>query len=445
MLKAGFYEKQITPPLGCSMSGDFVPRYSEDVMDELYAKAVVISNDEEIVAILSVDATEIDAGIRQKVVERVTSFVDIKPENIVVHATHTHYSSPNTSGIAYEVQPLEIQHMAYFVLLLADAIILAYKRLKPVSIKYAKAYEDSISFNRNYKMKDGYIMSNPGFENPDIVEAHAGIDPEIPILFFEDENGKPVGLLWSFACHQCCGCIGPNNTKSYTGDFSCITAKNFKDDFGMDFVSIFFAGTCGNINHINPFSKPTPRDHYVKMGHILHEDIKKALETASVSQEDVLKVKTKLMSLKKGKLTETEIKEAHNIINELADKDVKYTVFDPQSDFLKLVFAKTKLAHAKKQDEDFKFQIQVIHIGDCNFYTMPGEIFVQFGLMVKEKSPSDKNFVVELCNDDIGYVPVRELLNEKRLYESSVGWSRMADIEAGYILVDELLKMANEI
>ena len=41
-----------------------------------------------------------------------------------------------------------------------------------------------------------------------------------------------------------------------------------------------------------------------------------------------------------------------------------------------------------------------------------GEVFVEIGLAIKQKSPFKNTFVIELCNDDIAYVPTRKAFTE---------------------------------
>ena len=44
MLQCGFYEKEITPPLGSDIPGYFMKRPSTGVLDRLYAKAFAVSD-----------------------------------------------------------------------------------------------------------------------------------------------------------------------------------------------------------------------------------------------------------------------------------------------------------------------------------------------------------------------------------------------------------------
>ena len=43
---------------------------------------------------------------------------------------------------------------------------------------------------------------------------------------------------------------------------------------------------------------------------------------------------------------------------------------------------------------------------------LPGEIFVELGLAIKERSPFRHTIVNELCNDSIGYVPTAKAYAE---------------------------------
>jgi len=45
MLRVGFYEKEITPPLGCCIPGYYTPRIADGVKDKLYCKALSVSNE----------------------------------------------------------------------------------------------------------------------------------------------------------------------------------------------------------------------------------------------------------------------------------------------------------------------------------------------------------------------------------------------------------------
>ena len=89
-LRAGCAKVDITPPLGLKLIGS-QGKPSDSVLDELYARALVLCDGANTVAIVSVDLLyapleEITNPVRTLVAER----LGIPPQNVMVCATHTH-------------------------------------------------------------------------------------------------------------------------------------------------------------------------------------------------------------------------------------------------------------------------------------------------------------------------------------------------------------------
>ena len=61
-----------------------------------------------------------------------------------------------------------------------------------------------------------------------------------------------------------------------------------------------------------------------------------------------------------------------------------------------------------------------IRIGDVGVVGLPGEIFCELGMEIKNCSPAKHTIVVELANDAIGYMPAEEAFGQGR-YESTPG------------------------
>jgi hypothetical protein len=53
-------------------------------------------------------------------------------------------------------------------------------------------------------------------------------------------------------------------------------------------------------------------------------------------------------------------------------------------------------------------ETQVIRFGDAVFCSAPGELFVEWGLQMKQWSPFPYTFIAELANDSVGYIPTYE-------------------------------------
>ena len=72
------------------------------------------------------------------------------------------------------------------------------------------------------------------------------------------------------------------------------------------------------------------------------------------------------------------------------------------------VWALRALEIADRKQSTISTRVQAICVGDVSFVAVPCELFHELGLDIKRKSPFPHTVVVELANDNIGYVPRRE-------------------------------------
>ena len=235
MFKIGLYEREITPLFGNSLCGYFNIRLVDGVKEKTYAKAVVIEKDTETVAMLAIDACEIGDGVISAIRERVQKYIDIKDENVLIAATHSHTAGPGSIDNAGADEKLDSFYLDWLSKACADTIILAYQRRRDAKIKFTKTEIYGTTFIRNYNMKNGSVRTNPGIGNPDIIEPRGEVDYDAPVFFFEGANGENLGMMYSFANHQ-----DSVDGTEVSGDWSSIVARRMKEKFGMDFISIFF-------------------------------------------------------------------------------------------------------------------------------------------------------------------------------------------------------------
>ena len=94
MFEFGFYEKEITPPLGCGIPGYFNIRRGCDVLDRLYARAVVVKEADEKIAIISVDGLQPEKNICKAITDRIAKYTGIPRNNVMIGFTHSHTAIP---------------------------------------------------------------------------------------------------------------------------------------------------------------------------------------------------------------------------------------------------------------------------------------------------------------------------------------------------------------
>ena len=420
-MRASFYECDITPPLGGYIMGHYKKVLGEDVLDCLYAKALVIEDEGDFAAIVAVDTLSIPEEMHEIVTKRIFDYTEISPECVCISSNHTHkgapvFDSPEINCFA------DAAYRDVFFRRVADAVILAYKRLgdEPVTVKFGKIEVPGIGYNRDGITEDGRLVTHVrGKKN---IKAILGqTDPELSVIGFE-KNGKLIGAIMNFACHQDC----TGSVQSYSGDYSSVMAKELKEVYGNDFVSLFLLGTCGDINNAH-YDTATPKKKHQTIGKTL-------AEAARIAMADGVEIGSGV----------AVVKEIIKIKRRIADAEYLAKAFH---EWDKVGRLRNLLYYHASNDKEFsELYVQAIRIGNTCIYVLPGEMFVQSGLRIKAESPYENSIVVENSNSYCGYVPTENAFGENSdLYEASLCYHSCLVPEAGNLLTEKALELGEKL
>lgn len=434
MLKAGFWEIEITPPLGCVIPGYYTPRYADGVRDKLYAKALAVSDGENTVAMLSVDAIGIGTDIVDGITKRASSLSKIPEGNISVSSTHTHTGIPCGSE---DKADNEFDEM--LIRLAGDCITLAASNMKEACIKFGTEAVTGIAFNRVYIMEDGRYQTAPEIGDRTVKEPSGPIDTELSVLYIEDKDNNPLGAIINYACH-------PDVVKGskYSGDWPSIISYEMKDKFGRDFVSLFINGACGNINHVDVINGEVypPSEHYITMGKTVAKGTFSAIDKAENVADSGVNAKKEYLEIKHGEFSEERLERAKyldaNYELEIGEEPIALGAGDEL--MAEIIIAKKLLRFYNERKDFGTLCVQVIKIGDVYFYAMPSEPFVEFALDIKANSPSSKNIIAEISNGPAGYLPLPHMFFDS-VYESR-RTSAYYEKNAGNIITERLKELA---
>ena len=78
------------------------------------------------------------------------------------------------------------------------------------------------------------------------------------------------------------------------------------------------------------------------------------------------------------------------------------------------------------------------------FVGLPGEMFVEFGIAIKERSPFRHTGVAIYANDYAGYVATREAYHGGS-YEVWPALNARVGREGGYLIVDKAVELLHEL
>ncbi len=445
MFKCGFYEKDITPPLGETIPGYGMLRIADDVLTSLYAKAVAIETGGKCLIMISVEALFLPKIAYEKAVEIIEKNTGILSECVMINATHIHTGGPVVYEETKYKEAFKTPDWEYIKMLgrqIGDCGVLAYQRLKPMTARFNKGELYGVSFIRNYYMKDGTIKTNPGLQNPDIVGSVGEIDPELPVFFFFDEENTPKGAIVNFALHH--DCVGG---MKYCSDYSGVLAENLKKEFGNEFVTVYINGACGNINHVNvniTQKEYNETVHYKRIGNIMTDFVLKLYESAKDFEIDCVDSKTDVLDITRREISQERIEEAKYLIDIVSLDNIEIDISRTDSLEYKRTYAERILNRALMKKIS-SVKVQVMRFGKCVVFAVPSEIYTDFGIIMKKGSPSDINIVAELANGEPScYIPTKTIFESKGNYEGDIT-SASFEEDTGEKITDLAIKLSKEI
>ncbi|MDE2817644.1 MAG: hypothetical protein OXM03_07885 [Chloroflexota bacterium] len=433
-LQAGAATANITPWLGIEVPGSHRTRYAEGVDDELLAKALVIDNGDMRIALITCDLIVMPQGMADRAKERIAARCDIPPENVMINATHTH----TAAGVADLLGTGEDKaYVEWAPLKMADAVEVATHRMQAARIGFATAHEDRISFNRRWHMRDGTVRMNPGAGNPDLVKPTYPKDPEVTMLYVEGADGRPIAAVSNFVLHY----VGTDNGLAISADYFGHFHRLIQRYLDPQCVGMVWNGTSGDINN-NDYSgkiRWTASGHKqaIKMANVLAGHLITEIQLMEMQDELVLGAAVGTFDFERKDITDEDLAMAEKI---LAVPAGTYTGYD--SGPFSWVVGQT-LPHGLSDVYAVECQrlaqmplshsapVQALRLGDASIVALPGEIFVEFGLNIKQQSPASPQFVVSLANGYIGYVCTDKALTEHGGYETWAGYSSLGGVGTG--------------
>ena len=432
-LMAGCSRVKITPPVGTPLDGNVRDKGCEGVHDDIYAKALVLNDGEKEIAIVSCALCAIPRAMVEDIRKIVEKRCTIPKENILVCVFHTH-SGPTTGAIFKQVNE---DYLSSLPERIASSICEAKQNVKKVKIKFASGEERELPNNRRIRMKDGTLRMNWEHLSLNEVDKPAGpVDPEVGVVMIEGLNGKPIAILINYTCHPA---ILAGDNFLISEDYPGYTMRLIEKKTGG--ICLFTNGAAGNINHINIFNPDQRRGFYEaeRLGTILGKKVLSIIGVAKPIPVERLKMIREEIELPLRKISASEIEKAKKLIE--GKKVKKISMIDGLSDE---VYAEQILTLSKINEKSLTSEIQAISLGDIALVSIPGELFVEYGLEIKKKSPFPHTFIVGYANDYVGYIPTLKAFGEGG-YEVRTGIASKLDPGVGEAIIKKALTLLEKI
>jgi neutral ceramidase len=413
-LQAGAARVVITPPVGVPLSGYFAAegrkQTAQDVHDDLYARALVLNDGEQTVAIVTTDLIGLDdeeTGFVRALVERETG---IAPQQLIVACTHTHSGPIVRPFPPGDLVPGQADEHYFRLLprLIASAVIMAQRKQRPATLG-AGSGTCFININRREILPDGTLRGLPFLgRNPEGIT-----DREVGVLRVDDAmTGEAVAVLLSYACHPVV--LGPN--VEISADYVGYTVNFIEQVLGRNAVALFANGAQGDMNSI---VHPGTYADAERLGTILGAEALQVALSIQTQSEVRIQTATRRTELPLNPAASPErqrdyirfLEEEHRRF--VAEGDAR-RAWDIE---MRLAVAHYRLYNREHMQQP-SMPAEVTAFGlkgkgtSVGLVSEPAELFCTYGIQAREQSPFFTTLVLGLANGFIGYVPTPNVYTE---------------------------------
>ncbi len=451
VFKVGYAKTNVNPPMGIDIRGYFVERFADGILDDLEAIALALELGKKRVLLITVDNCSLSNNIIAEIREKIYEKVGVPADAILIHSTHTH-TGPRATIENGEGAPIKVdlilKYREFLISKLVEISSFALADLKPAKMGYAVSKAPNISFVRRFKMKDGSFKTNPGVNNPDILEPVGEIDDSVNVLRFDREGAETIVLV-NFGDHP--DVVG--GTK-ISGDWPTLTRIQLEKAIDNT-KCIFFNGAQGDINHVNVHPKDGDLNgmfldfddvsrgypHAIHMARVVAGAVMQVYEKVKYVEVDSLNYQLKSVDFFTNKGTPEELVLAHKYNDlHLAGKDDEIPF---KAMMLTTVVAEAgRMVEMENAPEKLPMLLTAISIGKVGFIGIPGEPFNEIGKGLKTAEGYDMVLPCCLTGND-GYFPMSDSYDQGGYEGRSSRWKRGTGeqlIAEGKKLLEELQK-----
>ena len=430
---------------------EITDREAGPVHDPAFVTAIVFDDGTTRAAVVAVDAVAIGGigrigdGYLPRVRAELSAELGIPPGNLLVNASHCH------AAVRGDTDLLTVQ-----------AVRQAWAAREPVAVGCGTAREDRISENRRVRLVGGGEADmRRAYPLPaDAEVAGVGpIDSQVGILRVDRLDGRPLAVLYSFACHP----IMNPPARGSSADFPGVAAQVVEEALGEGCLAVFVQGCGGDVNPIRYKETRVPPDAE-PLGTMLGATVLAGRRAIEVAPDATLAAARTALELPRADDYERRIEaieaERAALVAGLRSTNVNFKSFlplylagglDPEfpthhaqatlrdrgvgredlpqmaaegrrqvEDYLhnirameRLTRLNTNLALLRMHQEqtrragDTPLVVEVcgLRVGDFRLVTFPGELTVEVGLAIKERSGMPHAFVAGYTNGYIYYTP----------------------------------------
>ena len=263
--EAGWSSRSITPPIGTPLAGfgDRKGKPSTGVHDEIFVKALAVSDGTDKAVIVGADMLIVPENVAELVRIRVSQQTTLTANDILFNASHNHSGpgafAPGLASKAFN-GPYDPNIPGFLAGAFTEAIVEACQSMEPA--KLARGSLDAPEYIRNRTRKDGTV------------------DSELSYMLVEQHDGDRCFLV-SYSAHPTI--LGGDNMQ-FTGEYPGFLMRRITEQTGAE--AIYLGGSVGSMSARPPEGKDS-FDRCRAMGTALADKVLQAVVNSTQFEDKV--------------------------------------------------------------------------------------------------------------------------------------------------------------
>ena len=449
-LRAGAAKIDITPPMGVEMCGygPYLKRTCTEVLDPLYAHALWLETPESRVLLISVDLCALARDARDAAAREIAERCGIDPGSMLICSSHTHSGPAAQRLIGWG--EVDARYMRMLHEKLVACAVRAQGAAEPALLGAVRQRMHDIGVNREQT-------------------SVAPLDTAAQLLRVDRLNGSTLAIVYNFGAH---GVVRYPQTARISADWPGLVGAALQWAF-PGAVPLFLQGACGDINaHDMLFDQDdleiAQKVCDMRVGDVAYrfaEQITPALRNIEMRGDTELHALWKEIELPcappSREILENELATHLPLADsrQYADLPPLHARL-PHDDGDTLAWCNARfvvdsvrhqLCLLEQNVLTVPAPLQVLRIGRMLLVGWPGEIFIDFSLEVRQRSPAPLTAIATFSNADIGYIPTpaafasQQSANQFGIYPVQMtpriyGWLPFRP-DVGRVLVEETMAL----
>lgn len=468
-LKVGAANGNLTPKKTTPLWGQFELRLASQTKTPLEINACAIEACDEgktadSAILVSLDTVGVPSEFAQKAREKAAAIDStIDPEKIILFATHTHDGPTLYIGSELpkrdDIEDYEdtIEDLSTRV---AETVVAAWQARVPAEFSWGLE-QIVLGQSRRVCYFDGTAKMYGETNNPNFSHYENPSDPDIGFLFFWDKEGKLISMIVNAACPSQI----VEGLSVYCADYWNPTRTALKKRFGDQLVVVPINAPAGDdcprpqyrgnaLKRMLALRYPDTEDFNESLMLEFARRIDRAADDAyqCAVQDRTSEVpfihRFETLDLPMRKVTDAEYNEAQQKCDEFAKKlQENPDLTASEVAFMGTGWYKNVVELYKSQqngaEQAFRAPIHVIRIGDAALATDQFELFNDYSMRIKARSPATVTFVMDMADGEGHYLPTTKAVSGGGY--SAVIESAPVSPEGGQVLVEKTLEQIGEI